>query len=126
MATNKIQPTTAGIRHQNGAYPRNVTCYIKTTTQMTDTYPNPWDFHNTDKTLVSTDNYHRVVYYDLNEIAMGAPIGGQCFLETSDKKKVKIHDWCGGPPAWETGGQLLAIPIWTRKLLKELFNKSVF
>lgn len=85
---------------------------------MTDTYPNPWDFHNTDKTLVSTDNYHRVVYYDLNEIAMGAPIGGQCFLETSDKKKVKIHDWCGGPPAWETGGQLLAIPIWTRKLLK--------
>lgn len=49
---------------------------------------------------------------------MGAPIGGQCFLETVDKKKVKINDWCGGPPAWETEGQLLAIPIWTRKLLK--------
>ena len=85
---------------------------------MIETYPNPWDFHNTDKNLVSVDNYYRVVFYDLNEIAMGAPIGGQCFLETSDYKKVKIHDWCGGPPAWETDGKLIAIPIWTRKFLK--------
>jgi len=85
---------------------------------MKNTYPNPWDFHNTDNKLVSADNYHKVVYYNLNEIAMGAPIGGQCFLENLDKKKVKIHDWCGGPPAWETEGQLIAIPIWTRKFLK--------
>jgi hypothetical protein len=85
---------------------------------MTDTYPNPWCFHNTDKTLISSDNIHKVVYYDLNEIAMGSPIGGQCFLETVDHKKVKIYDWCGGPVAWETDGQLLAIPIWTRKFLK--------
>jgi len=49
---------------------------------------------------------------------MGAPIGGQCFLETVDNKKIKIHDWCGGPVAWETDGKLLAIPIWTRKFLK--------
>lgn len=85
---------------------------------MIETYPNPWDFHNTDKKLVSADHYHKVVYYDLNEIAMGAPIGGQCFLETADNKKLKIHDWCGGPAAWETDGQLVAIPIWTRKFLK--------
>jgi hypothetical protein len=85
---------------------------------MIQTYPNPWDFHNSDKALVSTDNYHKVAYYDLNEIAMGAPIGGKCFLETHDNKKVKIHDWCGGPPAWETNGQLIAIPIWTRKFLE--------
>ena len=85
---------------------------------MTDTYPNPWNFHNTDKTFISADNFHKIVYYDLNEIAMGAPIGGQCFLETSDSKKVKIHDWCGGPPAWETSGQLIAIPVWTRRFLK--------
>ena len=90
---------------------------------MIDTYPNPWNFHNTDKTLVSTDNYHKVVYYDLNEIAMGAPIGGQCFLETSDKKKVKIHDWCGGPAAWEISGQLVAIPIWARNFLKGIIQQ---
>ena len=86
--------------------------------KMTEAYPNPWDFHNTDKKLVSADHYHKVVYHDLNEIAMGAPIGGQCFLETPDNKKLLIHDWCGGPAAWETEGQLVAIPIWTRKILK--------
>ena len=85
---------------------------------MIKTYPNPWDFNNTDKKLASADNSHKLVYYDLNEIAMGAPIGGQCFLEANDNKKVKIHDWCGGPPAWETDGQLIAIPIWRRKFLK--------
>lgn len=84
---------------------------------MIDNYPNPWDFHNTDKILTSSDNYHKVLYYDLNEIAMGAPIGGRCVLESSDNKKIKIHDWCGGPPVWETNGQLIAIPIWTRKHL---------
>ena len=85
---------------------------------MTDTYPNPWDFHNIDKALASPDDIHSIVYYNLNEIAMGAPIGGQCFLETKDNLNVKIHDWCGGPPVWETDGGLFAIPVWTRKLLK--------
>ena len=85
---------------------------------MSQTYPNPWDFHNTDTKMVSANKFQRIRYYDLNEIAMGAPIGGQCYLETSDNKKVKIHDWCGGPPAWETKGLLVAIPIWTRQLFK--------
>ncbi|UGS24727.1 hypothetical protein [Flavobacterium channae] len=85
---------------------------------MIDTYPNPWDFQNTDKKLASIDNFHKVIYYNLNEIAMGAPIGGQCFIETGNERKIKINDWCGGPPAWETDGQLFAIPIWTRKFLK--------
>ena len=85
---------------------------------MRDSYPNPWDFHNTDKSLNSTDNFHRLVYYELSEIAMGAPLGGKCFLETVDKQKIKIHDWCGGQPAWETNGELVAIPIWVRKILK--------
>jgi hypothetical protein len=64
-----------------------------------------------------------LVYYNLNEIAMGAPIGGECFLETKDKQKIKIHDWCGGPPAWETDGQFVAIPIWTRKALKGIVQQ---
>lgn len=80
--------------------------------------PNPWNFHNTDKTLVSPDHLYKLVYYDLNEIAMGAPLGGSCFLERDDFRKIKIHDWCGGPPVWEATGQLFAIPIWTRSLLK--------
>lgn len=40
------------------------------------------------------------------------------FFRDFGQEKSKINDWCGGPPAWETDGQLLAIPIWTRKFLK--------
>jgi len=90
---------------------------------MIETYPNPWNFNNTDNKLVSTDNYHKVVYFDLNEIAMGAPIAGRCFLETGENKKIKINDWCGGPAAWETAGKLVAIPIWTRKFLKGIVQQ---
>jgi hypothetical protein len=90
---------------------------------MVDTYPNPWAFGNTDKQLLSADNLHKIVYGDLNEIAIGSPIGGECFLETTDKQRIKIHDWCGGPPTWETKGQLLAIPIWTRTFLKGTVQK---
>ena len=85
---------------------------------MTNTYPNPWDFSNNDKALTSPNNNYKLVYYDLNEIAMGAPIGGKCLLEIANKKKVLINNWCGGPAVWETDGQLIAIPIWQRKSWK--------
>lgn len=80
---------------------------------MTDK-SDPWQFHNIDKALVSTDGSQKLVYYDLSEIAMGAPIGGPCFLESDGHPKIKINDWCAGPPVWEKAGRLLAIPIWTR------------
>lgn len=75
--------------------------------------PTPWNFHNTDKRLLSPDGQHKLIYYHLNEIAMGAPLGGTCFLE-GDGIKLKIHDWCGGPPVWHNEGNLLAISIWER------------
>jgi len=81
---------------------------------MTRNFPNPWNFHNTDRQLVSADGSCKIVYYDLSEIAMGAPLGGTCFLETTPNEKVKIHDWCGGPPIWEADGRYVALPIWTR------------
>jgi hypothetical protein len=76
--------------------------------------PDPWQFQNTDKALVSPDGSQKLVYYDLSEIAMGAPIGGPCFLESDGHPKIKINDWCAGPPVWEKAGRLLAVPIWTR------------
>ena len=75
---------------------------------------NPWQFRNTDKALVSPDGSQKLVYYDLSEIAMGAPIGGPCFLESDGHPKIKINDWCAGPPVWEKAGRLLAVTIWTR------------
>ena len=84
---------------------------------MIDTLSTPWDFHNSDKKVFSPNGTRKLIYGELNEIAMGAPIGGQCYLEIGNNQKMKIHDWCGGPPAWETDGDLVAIPIWTRKFL---------
>ncbi|HPW87725.1 MAG TPA: hypothetical protein PKZ31_01325 [Kaistella chaponensis] len=82
-----------------------------------ETYPNPWNFENNDAKLVSSNNLYKVVYGELNEIGMGAPIGAKCFIEVN-KEKIKIHDWCGGPPVWETSGELLAIPIWNKRFWK--------
>lgn len=81
-------------------------------------YPNPWDFQNTDKELISPDNVQKLIYGEMIEIGMGAPIGGSCFLETANKDKIPIPKHCGGPPAWETEGQLVAVPIWSRTVLK--------
>lgn len=88
---------------------------------MTDR-PNPWNFRNIHKGLLSPDGQHQLVYYDLNEIAMGAPIGGTCFLE-GNGLKIQIHDWCGGPAVWQKEGQSFAIPIWTRTLLEGTIQK---
>lgn len=79
-------------------------------------HPDPWNFHNTDKKLLSPDGQYKLVYYELNEIAMGAPLGGLCFLESKEKGRIKINDWCGGPPVWEKEGRRFAIPVWTRTL----------
>jgi hypothetical protein len=55
---------------------------------MVDTLSTPWDFHNNDKKVFSPKGTQKLIYGDLNEIAMGAPIGGQCYLETEDKQKL--------------------------------------
>ncbi len=90
---------------------------------MANTKPTPWNFSNSDKIMKSANNGFKIVYYDLNEIAMGAPIGGEAFLETSSGDKVKIHEWCGGPPVWNAEGNLLAIPIWLRSAAKGIVQQ---
>jgi hypothetical protein len=85
---------------------------------MNDNYPNPWNFSNADKNLISNDEQYRIEFGELNEIGMGAPIGGQCFLVTNNNDKVLLNQWCGGPVIWETKNNKVALPIWTRKFLK--------
>jgi hypothetical protein len=82
-----------------------------------ETHPNAWDFGTNDKQLKSTENDFKLEYANLNEIAMGAPLGGQVFL-SSKNDKVLIDNWCGGLPVWETEGQKVAIPKWTRTFWK--------
>src|SRR5689334_12157098 len=85
---------------------------------MDDHYPNPWNFSNSDNNLTSFDGQYKIEYGDLVEIGMGAPIAGQCFLTTKNDLKILLNKWCGGPIAWETKSNKVALPIWTRKFLK--------
>jgi hypothetical protein len=81
---------------------------------MTNSYPNPWDFSNNHNDLVSPDGQFRIEFGELSEIAMGAPVGGECFLVYPDNSKVKLSDWAGGPVVWQIQGGKVAFPVWTR------------
>ena len=80
---------------------------------MNNIYPNPWDFSNSDKNLTSPNKKYRIEYSELYEIAMGAPIGGECFL-ISDDIKIKLSDFCSGPIIWNQDSSKIALPIWTK------------
>ncbi|NTS43991.1 hypothetical protein HRG84_24140 [Flavisolibacter sp. BT320] len=81
---------------------------------MINSYPNPWDFSNKDKQMVSPDGEYRVEFVELSEIAMGAPVGGECFLIYSDNSKERLSEWAGGPVVWQMQGGKVAFPVWTR------------
>lgn len=74
----------------------------------------PWSFSNSDENMVSPNGICKIEYSELYEIAMGAPVGGTCFCIYLDKTRIKIHDFCGGPPVWNTTGVKVALPIWTK------------
>ena len=77
-------------------------------------YPNPWNFSNIDKNLLSPNGKYKIEFGELYEIAMGAPIGGECYL-IYENKKLKLNDWCGGPIIWNETNEKIALPIWTKQ-----------
>jgi len=81
---------------------------------MTNSYPNPWDFSNNDNNLVSPDGQYRIEFGEVSEIAMGAPVGGECFLVNPDNSRVKLSDWASGPVVWQIQGGKVAFPVWTQ------------
>lgn len=80
---------------------------------MNNNYPNPWEFSNTDKEMFSPNQEYKIEFYNLNEIAMGAPIGGECHL-LIHQKKVKLDNWAAGPIIWNKTNDKVAFPIWTK------------
>jgi hypothetical protein len=76
-------------------------------------YPNPWNFSNADKNLISPDGKYRIEFGELYEIAMGAPIGGTCYLILNDSK-IELNTWSGGPVIWNGTSTKVALPIWTK------------
>ncbi|TRW22852.1 hypothetical protein FMM05_16495 [Flavobacterium zepuense] len=90
---------------------------------MMKNFSDPWNFHNSDKGLISPNGLYKVIYHNLNEIAMGAPLGGKCFLEIGENQKFKINDWCAGPPVWDVSGHYLAIPVWMKVAFRGTIQK---
>jgi hypothetical protein len=86
---------------------------------MNKEYPNPWDFSNSDKNLESPNGLYKVEFGELYEIAMGAPIGGECFLNF-DNGKSKLHEWCAGPIIWNNLSTKIALPTWTKNRTQKI------
>ena len=86
---------------------------------MNISYPDPWNFSNNDPGLRSPDGQFKVEFGALIEIAMGAPIGGPCFLIIGNKK-IEIYSWCGGPVIWNNSSDKIALPIWTKNRAQQI------
>ena len=86
-------------------------------------YPNAWDFPIENSNGLKNENKAVLQYSKLNEIAMGAPIGGICELTTSRLNKFVIDKWCSGPAIWNEDGLKVAIPIWDNSLFKGTFQR---
>ena len=80
--------------------------------------PHPWDFDNSQAQLVSSDGKNRILYGELMEVGMGAPLSASCFWVDSDGVEHHIDDWCGGPPIWNSEGTKAAIPAWARSWMR--------
>jgi len=78
-------------------------------------YPNPWDFSNFDPNMYSFDKRYKIEFGELLEIAMGAPIGGECYV-IEESKKTLLSKFSGGPVIWECDNYRVALPVWTRNL----------
>ncbi len=86
-------------------------------------YPNPWDFSNENPNRIDGKNKASLKYSNLNEIGMGAPIGGLCQLEKSGVNNIVIDKLCGGPAIWNENGLEVAIPIWDKSFFKGTFQR---
>ena len=82
---------------------------------MSNILPNPWEFSNEDKNLDSASGKFRIEFSELNEIAMGGPLGGLCYVLANNNPPVLLNEWCGGPAQWETTTNKIALPLWISK-----------
>ncbi|WP_052444820.1 hypothetical protein [Flammeovirga sp. OC4] len=88
---------------------------------MSSRYPNPWNFSNTDKNLISKDGKYRIEYGEMYEIAMGAPLCAECFLlDSKSNKKIKVCDWAGGSAVWDESIMRVVLPIWTKNRSQQI------
>lgn len=89
-----------------------------------NTFPNPWEFSNTDKSMLSPSGRYCIEYGDLMEIGMGAPLRGPLYIKNlKTGKRSKVFESAGGPPIWDTKADIVAVPVWWRHFLLGTYQK---
>ncbi|WP_066627880.1 hypothetical protein [Labilibacter marinus] len=86
-------------------------------------YPNAWDFPPENSNRRTDTNKAILHYSNLNEIAMGAPLGGICKLLYKESEKILIDKRCGGPAIWEDSKLKVVIPIWESSFFSGTFQR---
>ncbi len=76
----------------------------------------PWDFANE---YTSPNGKLSLEYGHVGEIAMGAPLSGECFLKMNGEK-LKLNGVFGGPIIWSKNSEKAAIPYWTQNRYQKL------
>lgn len=76
----------------------------------------PWDF---DSEYISPDGSAKLEFGMVGEVAMGAPLSGECFLSTKSKK-FKLDGMFGGPAIWNENSEKAALPFWTQNRFQKL------
>lgn len=76
----------------------------------------PWDFSNE---YPSPDGQKSLEFGYTGEIAMGAPLSGECWL-TINGQKTKLNGMYGGPIVWCENSIIAAIPYWTQNRFQKL------
>ncbi len=83
---------------------------------MNKTIGTPWDFANE---YISPNGQLSLEYGYVGEVAMGAPLSGECFLKIV-KSKIKLDGMFGGPIVWSENSDKAAVPYWTRNRFQKL------
>ncbi len=83
---------------------------------MNNNLETPWSFAHE---FSSPNGNVKLTYGWVGEVAMGAPLSGECFL-LSDHSKLKLNGMFGGPPIWSENSAKAAIPYWTQNRFQKL------
>ena len=86
-------------------------------------HPNAWDFPNENSNGQENENKATLIYSNVHEIGMGAPLCGVCKIKMNENKEILINNNCGGPAIWTRNGQKVAIPLWDKSIFNETFQR---
>jgi hypothetical protein len=65
------------------------------------------------KNCISPDGKCNITFARFEEISMGGPLCGDCFLQIGANKPLLLHETCGSYPIWRADNSQVFFMIWT-------------